>query len=193
MSEVDSNTALRLRRAMKDLLWRAQGVVIRNPPLPSDVRSILFVCTGNICRSPFAAAHAQRLVDTTGRGALRCHSAGLRRSADGVCPPDAIHTADGYGIGAALSSHRPIGLTDELMEAYDLVVVMDAAHLSEVHRRWPRARPRVVLLPLFEHGALRRSFERFNILDPFGKGPQVFDRVFRQIDASIRGLLADLR
>lgn len=192
MSDADKSAARRLRRAVKDLMWRTRGVGIRNPPLPADVRSILFVCTGNICRSPFAAAHAQRLVDAGGRHTLRCQSAGLRPSADGACPPDAVRAAGAYGTGAALSSHRPIGLTDELVDAYDLMVVMDAAHLSELHRCWPHARPRVVLLPLFERGTLRRPYERFNILDPFGKGPAVFEHVFRQIDASIRGLLADL-
>jgi protein-tyrosine phosphatase len=193
MSEAARSAKRRLRRAVKEIMWRARGVVIRNPSLPADVRSILFVCKGNICRSPFAAVLARRLLDNGGRAAISAVSAGLKPSSDGACPLAAVRAAEAYGVATALRTHRPVELTTELIRAYDLVVVMEAGQLAELRRRWPEWQSQFVLLSLYEPGGPPSAYERFNITDPFGRDDREFDRVYRRIDASLRGLLAALR
>jgi protein-tyrosine-phosphatase len=164
--------------------------MISNPPLPSEVRSILFVCKGNICRSPFAALLATRLARQGGSG-VTCASAGLVPSTDGQCPEDAVTAAARYGV--SLAGHVPAALTTELAFAHDLVVVMETGQLAEVRRRWPALTPRVVLLAPFDGEAATDAYSKLNVSDPFGKGPAAFDACYTRVEASIRRLLGDLR
>ena len=83
---------------------------------------VLFVCSGNTCRSPFAAAVARR-------EGLEGSSAGLdvidERAAD-----DAVAVASEFGID--LRPHRTRRLTDELRDGADLVIGMSARHATRV-------------------------------------------------------------
>ena len=81
------------RRQTKELVWRLRGAFVRNPPLPARVESIVFVCKGNICRSPFAALLAERCLAEQGRTSPAIHSAGLAPSQAGESPPDAVAAA----------------------------------------------------------------------------------------------------
>ena len=58
--------ALALKRPARNVRWRIRGRGIANPPLPHRVSSVLFVCLGNICRSPFGALLATALEAETG-------------------------------------------------------------------------------------------------------------------------------
>jgi protein-tyrosine phosphatase len=185
-----SRAAQGLKLAIRETVWMARGLRLGNPPLPSGARTLMFVCKGNICRSPFAAALASKLLQEAGRSTVRSASAGLKPSSDGACPDDAVAAADAYGVAAALAAHRPVELTTELVDSHDLVVAMEASQLAELMRRWPERRARFVLLPLFEPHAPVSAYERFNIADPFGKGPAEFERIYRRTDAAVRGLIA---
>ena len=51
---------------VKDALWTIRGRQFRNPQFGREVRSVLFLCHGNICRSPFAAVRAAQLLERAG-------------------------------------------------------------------------------------------------------------------------------
>lgn len=187
-----SPTAKRLRQSLRDAFWRVRGTWIQNPPLPVPTRSILFVCKGNICRSPFAAALASSLLAECGRSDVRCESAGLHPSKDGVCPPAAIAAAAAYGVDSELKRHEPVAVTTQLVDAYDVIVVMEAWHLAALRDRWPLRRSHFFLLPLFASDDVTGNAERFNIQDPFGKEGGEFDRVYRRTGIAVRALIARL-
>ena len=86
--------------------WWWRGRTIANPPLPAVPRELLFLCQGNICRSPFAAELARRRVAERGLSGVRCVSAGLRASQAPESPPDAVNAAADYTI--ALAGHRRV-------------------------------------------------------------------------------------
>ena len=180
-----------VRRGLKHAVWAVRGVTISNPPLPAEVRSILFVCKGNICRSPFAAIRAQALADATSRG-IRCSSAGLRPSPDGRCPSIAVTAARRFGV--SLSRHTPVAIDNEMMKEHDLIVVMEADQVAAVRRNWPRHQKPIVLLALFDPGpdGPLDSIERVNIPDPFGRDAAEFDRCYRRLDASVRELVSSI-
>jgi protein-tyrosine phosphatase len=187
-----SPTAKRLRQSLRDAFWRVRGAWIRNPRLPVHAQSILFVCKGNICRSPFASALASSVLAERGRSDVRCGSAGLQPSKDGVCPPAAIAAAAAYGVDSALNRHEPVALTTELVDTYDLILVMEAWQLAALRGRWPQRRAHFFLLPLFASDDVTGSAERFNIQDPFGKDAGEFDRVYRRTEIAVRALIARL-
>jgi len=156
--------------------------------MPREVRTLLFVCLGNICRSPFAAALAERRLASDGAG-IRCLSAGLNTSQAARSPQEACHAAGAYGL--SLDTHEPRPLTKELMQGADMVVVMEHSQLHAVRQAYPQYSDRVFLLSLFDaHG--RRPYERYNIADPFGQPPAMYDDCYRRIAAAVDAIAVAL-
>jgi protein-tyrosine phosphatase len=182
-------TVRALRRVAKQIVWQLRGLTITNPEVPRQVRSVLFVCLGNICRSPFAEKRADAVARALGV-AIRFASAGLRPSTDGRCPDDAVSAARRFEV--SLIDHSPIALDAALIVEHDLIVVMEATQLSALRAKWPQYRSRFFLLPLFESQSVGGldAYERLNIPDPFGRGPDAFERCYRRLDGAVRDLIA---
>jgi protein-tyrosine-phosphatase len=124
---------------------------------------ILFVCTGNTCRSPFAEAVARR------EGHVDAESAGLSAFAGDQPPEDAIVAA--RELGYDLSAHRARPLTEEMLERSDVVVGMTAEHVVAV-------------------GGAARLLGEADLDDPIGRGRDVYRQVFARIETDVRRLLA---
>lgn len=186
---VTNPLALALKRPLRDLAWAVKGSGLKNPPLPPKVESILFVCQGNICRSPFAAVLATERLRHEGGVGIRCTSAGIRTTQAARSPSAACDVAATYGV--SLVHHRPQPLTRELMEAHDLIVVMEASHLLELRVSYPSAANRVVLLSLFDQAAIF-GYDRFNIADPFARPRAAFESCYSRIDRALSNMLARL-
>jgi protein-tyrosine phosphatase len=168
--------------------WWWRGRTIANPRLPAAPREVLFLCQGNICRSPFAAELARGRVAGRGLPAIRCVSAGLRASQAPESPADAVAAAARYEI--VLGGHRAVDVTAAQMASADVIVVMEVRHVDEIRRRFPEAVGRVHLLPLYEPAGRYGPLERVNLLDPFDQGPDAFAHCYRRIDAAIDGLVS---
>jgi protein-tyrosine phosphatase len=184
--------ALAVKRPLRDAWWTVRGRALRARPLSADTASLLFVCKGNICRSPFAAVLAADLLAKAGVDGVRCTSAGFAPSAERQSPAAAIDAARRSGV--ALDAHRAQPLTPALVGSADAIVVTEAAHVAELARRYPEAAGRIVLLPLF--GSARRGrggYARCNIADPYGKSPEVFTACYAHIADALGDLLGPLR
>ncbi len=178
------------KRAVRDGWWTVRGGSIANPPVPREVESILFVCLGNICRSPFAAVLATRRLADLGVGGVRCDSAGIRTTQGARPPQEAVEASAAYEL--SLEGHRPRLLTRELVEANDLIVVMEAGQLHHVRETYPDAASAVVLLSLFD-ALVTGGFERYHIADPFGQPRSAFDACYGRIDRALTVMLRQLR
>lgn len=176
--------ALAIKRPARDLLWLVKARRVRNPPMPAQVASMLFVCLGNICRSPFA----ERLAAAR-RPGIRCLSAGIKTTQSARSPTEACEAAATRGIW--LDGHRPMTLTRQMVDEYDLVIVMEAGQLEQLRGLYPAAVPRLFLLPLFQSGA-PRGYERYNIADPFSRPRSEYDECYDRIDRAVAGLLTAL-
>jgi low molecular weight protein-tyrosine phosphatase len=183
--------ALAMKRRLRDARWRRRGDVFRNPAVPGEVRQIVFVCLGNICRSPFAAVLMQHRLAELGID-VTIASAGLN-TRQGNRPPDAaVRAAHRYGCD--LDGRTPVSLSDDTIAASDMIVAMEMAHIEQLQARWPEWRDRYFLLPLFEPpAAVAGAFERFNLADPFGKDDAEFARCYERIDRAVAALLPQLR
>jgi len=181
-------TARQVKAAGRNLWWRVRGWRLQNPPLPARVQSIVFVCLGNICRSPFAAVIAERGLSAAGVD-VRCTSAGLRPSQDGASPGEARRAGRTFGV--SLDAHRPQPLTGEMIKAHDLVVVMEAGQLEQLRAEYPHHRDRFCLLSLYD--PVRASgFARYNIADPFGSSLEVYQTCYQRIERAVTSLLEAL-
>jgi low molecular weight protein-tyrosine phosphatase len=135
--------------------------------------SALFVCTGNICRSPMAAALlARRLSDRV--PATKVESAGLAALVGAPADPLAIDLMGERNLD--LTGHRARQLTLPLATGFDLILVMDLRQQRDVERMLPVARGRV-------HRVGR--FGGFDVPDPYRRGRAAFEESLAFIERGI--------
>lgn len=152
-------------------------------------RRVLFVCLGNICRSPTAQAVFRELLRREAAGlAVEVDSAGTHGYHAGE-PPDARAVAAAARRGIDMSDLRARMLVGADFERFDLVLAMDEQNLRRLHRLAPpEYRQRVRLFLEFAPDLGRRD-----VPDPYYGGETGFEEVLDLVEAASRGLLAALR
>jgi protein-tyrosine-phosphatase/predicted ATP-grasp superfamily ATP-dependent carboligase len=150
----------------------------------SGVRSVLFVCHGNINRSAVAEQALRQRCRARG-WALRVASAGLLPQAGRSTGPVSREVAASLGVD--LAEHRSTPLTAELLRDSDLVLVMEADHLAGVRALEPRAVARTFPLASF-----RDPGSPVEIADPEGRERAVLRTVYEEVIASVEGLVRGL-
>lgn len=151
---------------------------------------LLFVCLGNICRSPTAEAVMRHLVKEHGwQDAFDIDSAGTGDWHAGE-PPDRRSAAVGARRGIPLSGRARQVRADDFTR-FDLLLAMDAQNQKDLLALAPspEARSRVHLLRDFDPGGTKG----LGVPDPFYGGPEGFDHVFDVCLAACEGLLHHLR
>jgi len=141
-------------------------------------KTVLVVCHGNICRSPFAAALLDRELAALG---IAVHSAGFL-GFNRPPPAEAVAAAGRYDVD--LSSHRSRLVTVELVRASDLIVVMDPIQRRLVCERFGRRSIDVMVLGDFDPEAV----EMRTVRDPVSESRAVFDEVYERIQRCVRQL-----
>jgi protein-tyrosine phosphatase len=176
------------RRTYRILRRRVPGFYLRLPFVRQRLRrramaawaggeTIVFVCLGNICRSPFAELLARQ----AGADHKVIRSAGYFPSSGRPAPPHAITCARRWGVD--LASHSSRVLTSDLLEEADAVFVFDHANRRNVVSRHPAARDKVHYLgALAERGPVV-------IEDPFGRPVGEFERAYGLIARSVGAAL----
>jgi low molecular weight protein-tyrosine phosphatase len=151
---------------------------------------ILFVCLGNICRSPTAEGAMRALVRDAGlEESIELDSAGTGAWHIGE-PPDTRATNAARERGIALEGHaRQVERGD--FEDFDLIVAMDRSNLADLRRIAPdeSARAKVRLLRDFDPS----SDGELDVPDPYHGGARGFEDVLDLVQGSCEALLAELR
>ncbi len=150
---------------------------------------VLFVCMGNICRSPTAEAVFRRYVQEAGlEGRVACASAGTHDFNLGVL-------ADGRAREAAqrrgydMSRMRGRCIADEDFERFDLIVAMDRQNLEALRQRCPPERAeRLRLLMEFA-----RRHEAAEVPDPYFGSVKAFEQVLDMVEDACAALLEHVR
>ncbi len=127
---------------------------------------LLFLCTGNICRSPFAEHLVRRWAEEL--GGVEVLSAGTAAEAGRPCPPDAVQAASAFGVDLSLHRSRP--LTFSMLDQADLIVTMGPDHRDTVVLMAPDTVARSVGLVEFAPGPARPR----EIPDPYRCEPWAF-------------------
>jgi protein-tyrosine-phosphatase/predicted ATP-grasp superfamily ATP-dependent carboligase len=142
-------------------------------------RPVLFVCQGNICRSPFAE-HALRELWRTAPDAPPIGSYGVLPRTARPTPASGIAEAAAHAID--LTAHRSRYLTQEAAEGAALLVVFDERNRNGVRALYPG-----LATPLIKLGDLSDGQD---IPDPFGAAQEKYAEVYRKILRGVRALAA---
>jgi protein-tyrosine phosphatase len=151
---------------------------LRAAPRP---QSILFVCHGNICRSPFAEGVFRREIASGFAPGTIVSSAGYV-SPNRPPPPNALTVAREFGV--ELAAHRSRLLTADIVAGADLVVVMSPRQARGV--RAPIGRPAPPILVLGDIDPV--SIDSREIRDPVKDSADVFREVYARIERCVKTL-----
>lgn len=150
--------------------------------------SVLFVCLGNICRSPLAEGVFRHIVEAEElEHAITCDSAGTGGWHAGDAPdPRSIAVAARYGVDLSPLRARQVRTAD--FSAFDLIIGMDRSNVANLQRLAPwDARSRV---HLFSHIATGTEAD---VPDPYYGGAEDFDRVYQMVSDGCRSLVDRLK
>jgi protein-tyrosine phosphatase len=162
----DGQIKRRLLRRHKRLLHRLNAA--------GGPGKIVFLCYGNICRSPLAAALAEQKLS-----GVVIDSAGFHDQTGRSCPQKILRIASSYGIN--LSNHRSARATRDQLANADLVIAMDLENLDRACLEFPEIADRITLLGLF-------GPETLAIADPYLADEPATNRICEQVRAGVEGL-----
>src|SRR6266853_2943958 len=146
------------------------------------MKTILFICTGNGCRSPMAEGIFRRAMQ--GRGDYRVFSAGLG-AMEGQ-PPSHYAVQAVRELGIDISGQRSRMLTPELVQQADFIFGMTHSHIDTVMLLYPQAAEKTFLLREFDETL--DLFEK-DISDPIGGSYEIYLNCRDQIEQGIVSVL----
>jgi protein-tyrosine phosphatase len=151
-----------------------------------EADAVLFLCWGNVCRSPLAERYLDRRLAERGVDGVAVRSAGLGQTAGRSSPDAAIAAAAEHGVD--LADHVSRRVTPEQVAESDVVFVMDYNNFHSVVTRFPRLGQSVSLL------GVAGEAPGVVVPDPYGGDADRFERTYRTITRAIDDLFvaADL-
>lgn len=136
--------------------------------------SILFVCTGNMYRSPIAAAAFHKQLKKMGReNQWSISSAGTWTTPDMPAPANAIQIA--LKLGLHIENHRTSTLSEQKLALHDIILVMEQGHQEAILSEFPATRGKIHLFSKITDGLA------YDIPDPAGKSNREAEQIIRQI------------
>lgn len=152
---------------------------VREAPRPD---SVLFVCVGNICRSPYAERALRQALSPELRSSIELRSAGLG-GWDQPSPAEAVAEAERRGVD--LTEHRSRVLTYDLVDSTDLFLVTADHQARKLERSYGIAPERIIHLGDLDPRPIRTR----TVVDPWGKEADVFRRSYDRIDRCLDHLV----
>jgi len=151
---------------------------------PRSARALVFICYGNIMRSPMAAALLGLTLSGELRDQFRVVSAGLHANPNQAADPRSLRIAPEFGV--RLDHHRSTQLTRPMVAEADAVFAMDRRNQVEFLALYPEAEEKLFMLGAY---AVPKLSE---IPDPFMGDDEDLRRCYRDLELCLRNLAQDL-
>ena len=149
--------------------------------------SVLFVCLGNICRSPLAEGVFRQLVKQRKlEDRISIDSCGTGNWHVGK-PPHVGTKAVAKKYDVSLSGIKARQVKDEDFDSFDLLVAMDQSNLSDLKRMRGAAQANIICLREFDYNE-----KDLNVPDPYYGGPEGFEEVYNIVDRCCRESLDEI-
>ena len=146
----------------------------------ANSKMVLFVCTGNSCRSVMAERMMRKMLDDKGRRDVETVSAGTMSMGgmEASAPAQAVLRSE----GADASEHRSQAVTKEMLTRADMVVVMEKKHEGYILTMAPQVKNRLFLLKEFA----KINDDSLDLADPIGRDFEFYQSTFAVIKEALR-------
>ena len=151
------------------------------------VQDILVICSGNICRSPFAEGYLRLRLAQRGGQHVQVRSAGTLGIVGSRASSHSIALAQEAGFD--LTEHRSQAVTFDAVDEAAIILVMEEAHRRELTRLFPEEAERVHLLSEF-HPSVSDAARAPDIFDPIGQPVEDYRRCFALVRDCIDAFVA---
>ncbi len=133
------------------------------------VRTILFLCKGNICRSPFAHYYFKTICPSN----INITSCGYYPIERRTCPLEAIETAKRFGID--LTTHRSNVVNENIIQRADIIFTFDGENLRTILSQFPSAKSKIYRISSLDINT------PLSIKDPYGQGVNFYFETYKKI------------
>lgn len=164
---------------INDVLSAGVGTLLQN------IRRIVFVCTGNTCRSPMAMAIFRQMAEASGLE-MEVVSAGVHAVPGAPASPGALRAAAQRDLD--LTPHQANNLHQLDLQPNDLILTMTRQQRDALLSLFPKLTDRVHVLREFVNAG-----SRSDVVDPFGGGDQEYEACFAELAELVGKLIDKLR
>ena len=147
-------------------------------------KKLLFVCTGNTCRSPLAKVFSEAALAQAEISQWTVDSAGLFAFSGQSASGEALATAREFGLDLSLHQSKPV--SEKLLAEADLVLVMTGHHKQALLSGMPQFVDKVYTLTAFVE-------ESGDVADPFGGGPAEYQQAAQELTRLITRLVEKMK
>ncbi|MCT4619005.1 MAG: low molecular weight protein arginine phosphatase [Marinisporobacter sp.] len=146
------------------------------------MKTILFVCTGNTCRSSMAEGLFKKMLEDLGEKTkgIKVISAGTAAIGGQQASKNAVRAMEEKGID--LKDHRATFITKELTQEADLILTMTRNHKNQLLYMEPKAKEKIYTLKEYTGGD-------GDIVDPYGQSIDVYKECSKEIEESLKVLI----
>lgn len=154
--------------------------------------NILFVCTGNTCRSSMAEGIFKEMLKKNNQKHIKVSSAGISATEGQPANLKAIKVLEEKGIDISL--HRSKQINDDMIKRSDLILTMTDIHKKIIKKYFPNSINKIFTLKEYAYKINDEKMDRNNsdIADPYGMDYIVYEQSMMEIDAEIEKIARKL-
>ena len=179
----------KLRYIIKMIFWVFYGATVKHSENKINIRNILFICRGNICRSAFAEHYAIQQIQKQNLNQIIVDSAGVKAKSGTRSTETAVNAALLFGV--KLNEHRAKELTYNQLQKADIIFVMEPWQSKFIESKHREFSGKIALLSLYDRGNKFKlwGWKKYNIEDPYGKSLETYRKCYERIINSITEFL----